>query len=737
MQLYRGARWALGHWMRFERWLLDWFRGREPKLRYTILPFILLSTLLYMRWPDTNYIFDEQEALLANPYVNGKQDLQFWDVIHRDFWGLPPNASIGSYRPIPNIIWRATWSISKHPFVHSLYNLLFHGLNGAMLASFAYAVSKRRLYGWLVGATFVTAGVLTEAVSGIVGIADVLGGIGAVTALLCLRLPATFMAPGVFLCVTFGLFCKESAIVCVPLLPVAAALTAPMLHPHKPSRFGRAILAFLAALSAMVLYVELRKHWFPSPLPSELNEPLPDDAGTLQFLFRDFLVWFHQAPLPTDPVINNPLANAPKADRYAGALRVYWRGLTQVFLPVNLSGDYSYNQEPVPDDVNGWETMAGGVMMLVPPVVGLLLWLRAMATEWRDARRAVPEGPATEAVDALYAERTWSPVGPMMTRLQRRAARWPILAAGIIFTLAGLYLFWRDGHRWWEAEVEWLEVAPRAVAVLCLGIGLTIDGRGSIKRPLTAAGVWPWRHIAPVMLAIGMVWMVVSYFPHSNIPKVLPTVRAERFWYFPVIGSSLAIAVALASVCEPLRGRRLWRWSLPALVCGLFLGTQAQLARRHAAHYTDDLIFWRATKDAVPNSAKAHLNYSVMVGARGDLETRLEESYRALAIAPGWSMANIYTGDTLCRMHRPHDAWPHYKHGFELAPNDRGLISLALQCMHDENILLDYERELRTLSGANTGSWLAYLVDDTLKNHDDHGGVSPDYRPRSYNQGAE
>jgi len=725
------------HWLRFERWLLGWFRRREPKLRYTVLPFLLLTTLLYMRWPDTNYIFDEQEALLANPYVNAKQDLGFWDVVHRDFWGLPPNASIGSYRPIPNVIWRATWVVSKHPFVHSLYNLLFHGLNGALLASFAYAVSKRRLYGWLCGVTFITAAVITEAVSGIVGIADVLGGLGAIAALVCLRMPATLMPAGVFVSITFAFFSKESAIVCVPLIPVVAALTAPMLHPRRPARITRALLAFLAGLSAMVLYVELRKHWFPSPLASELNEPLPDGATTLEFLFRDFLVWFHQAPLPTDPVINNPLANAPKAERYAGALRVYWRGLTQVFLPVNLSGDYSYRQEPVPDQLYGWETLAGAVMLLVPPVAGLLLWFRALWTEWRDAGRAIPVGPATEAIEALHRSRDWSPVKPAMVRLAPQRARWPLLSAGMVLTLAGLFLVVRDGQRWWDVEVEWLDVAPRAVAVLCLGIGLIVDGRASVKRPLDAAGVWPWRHLAPVMVAIALVWTVVSYFPHSNIPKVLPTVRAERFWYFPVIGSSLGIAAGLAALCEPLRGKWIHRWYLPGLVCALFLGTQAQLARRHAMDYTDDLVFWRATKNAVPKSAKAHLNYSVMVGARGDLETRLHESYIALGLAPGWSMANIYTGDTLCRMHRPHEAWPHYRKGFELAPNDRGLISLALQCMHDEDILSDYETELWKLAGENTGSWLAYLVDDTLKNHADQGGVSPDYRPRSYNQGAE
>ena len=66
-----------------------------------------LAFVLFARWPGTNYIFDEQEALLANPYVNATSGLGFWDAIHREFWGLPAKHSVGSYRPIPNLLWRS------------------------------------------------------------------------------------------------------------------------------------------------------------------------------------------------------------------------------------------------------------------------------------------------------------------------------------------------------------------------------------------------------------------------------------------------------------------------------------------------------------------------------------------------------------------------------------------------------------------------------------------------------
>src|SRR4051812_13230290 len=69
------------------RRLRDYFLAADPNFWTAMVPAVALSAVLYTRSLTTNFIFDEQEALLANPYVNG-QNLRFIDVIHRDFWGL-------------------------------------------------------------------------------------------------------------------------------------------------------------------------------------------------------------------------------------------------------------------------------------------------------------------------------------------------------------------------------------------------------------------------------------------------------------------------------------------------------------------------------------------------------------------------------------------------------------------------------------------------------------------------
>ncbi|MET0593734.1 MAG: hypothetical protein ABW133_13605, partial [Polyangiaceae bacterium] len=237
------------------------------------------------------------------------------------------------------------------------------------------------------------------------------------------------------------------------------------------------------------------------------------------------------------------------------------------------------------------------------------------------------------------------------------------------------------------------------------------------------------------VLGVALVWIVVSYFPHSNIPVLLPTVRAERFLYFPAIGSSVILAIYFAAFhaarVHPATRR------LGVAFFTAFFAFQCVSARLHALDYADDLVFWRATKDAAPRSAKAHLNYAVMWGARGHLDTRLDESRIAVALAPQWPMAHVYLGDTLCRLHRSDEAWPNYVEGFKLADNEPNLIALALQCLWDEGAFHPHEEELLQLAEHHPDTWLDFLAKDTVNNGNEHGGVNPKYRPRGYNEGPK
>ena len=624
---------------RAQAWLLglkSYFSDQDPKFLTAFAPAFVLSVLIYVRSPLSNYIFDEQEALLANPYVNGQAG-SFWHAFTRDFWGLPPDRSIGSYRPLPDLVWRALWFVSHRPFLHHWVNVLVHAVNASLVAGLVLLITRRRDTAWLAGVCFLACAVLTEAVTGVVGIADVFGGLFVLGALSLLGCRLWLMSLGVFGAVLLGLFSKESALVAVPLLPWVALVSAPILHPERPRRALRALGAFAASVLALVAYTKFRRHFFPVVSQVDAGVALPASAGALARALSAFLHWFQQPQLPHDPV-NNPLVDADLPHRVAGALRVYARGIGQLIFPWTLSGDYSFPQEPSPTRVIFPESVLGGVLMVVPPLAGIALWVVGLVREARlRAQQTWPSGMASLAAERL---------GPL------------------------------------------------------------------------------------ALVAIGLVWLPVAYFPHSNIPVLLPTIRAERFWYLPAFGSACMLAVLFTQL---LRGR--YKWGSLA-VC-VFLGFQALAARWHAFDYTDDLIFWRATHNAAPRSAKAQLNYSVMLGARGQLDDRLKINAEAMRLAPNWPMAHVYYGDTLCRLKRAEEAWPHYIHGFELAPNDLNLIALGLQCAWEEKIIDRHKDELLALSEKYPGSWLAFLGSDLVYNGVANGGVQKKYRPRAYDEGPK
>ena len=180
-------------------------------------------------------------------------------------------------------------------------------------------------------------------------------------------------------------------------------------------------------------------------------------------------------------------------------------------------------------------------------------------------------------------------------------------------------------------------------------------------------------------------------------------------------------------------------WLAPTLF-GAFSAAQCAAAYRHAMDYRDDVTFWEATKKSRPAERQGAPQLLGDEGRRAAISRCAWRRVKtAIDLAPEWAMARVYTGDTLCRMHRSDEAWEYYKKGFERGPNELSLIALALQCMWDEKELMKHEDELRALAYEERfkGTWLAYLAIDTLDNGEQNKGVDPKYRPRGYNEGPK
>jgi hypothetical protein len=225
-----------------------------------------------------------------------------------------------------------------------------------------------------------------------------------------------------------------------------------------------------------------------------------------------------------------------------------------------------------------------------------------------------------------------------------------------------------------------------------------------------------------------LAWVPATALWTSNALVLLPTVRADRLWYLPMLGFACSLGCLFAWLLESK-----WRRAAGPL-CVATLALQAATARLHALDYNDDLTFWAATAKAAPTSAKAQLNWGVMLGARGDMAGRVERTKRASELAPDWPMAHVYLADAECRRDRAEAAWPSYRRGFDLGANNRALVALGLQCLWDKHAFATHRDELVELATKHPASWLAYLVHEVDVRGTETRGVPERFRPRGYNQ---
>lgn len=157
------------------------------------------------------------------------------------------------------------------------------------------------------------------------------------------------------------------------------------------------------------------------------------------------------------------------------------------------------------------------------------------------------------------------------------------------------------------------------------------------------------RKRSPVV-SFGLLWLIVSYMPVSNLLVPAGFVTAERTLFFPSIGVVLAAGAAaeyLRMHAQPPR-RRLAAAALALLlVAGL-----ARSVDRMRVWKNNDVFFTQLMKDA-PNGYRAHFLYARHVGQKSRLRELELEYRRAIRIFPydagmTLSIADAYTRAGLC-----------------------------------------------------------------------------------------
>jgi tetratricopeptide (TPR) repeat protein len=287
------------------------FVGRWSRSLLWLCPLVVLAAALpYLNALPADFTFDDVGLIRDNAAV---QVLPASGLLAYVYY---PG---GLYRPLTMLTYAANVSLSPAPMGFHLVNVLVH-----VLVSVAVLFLARALLGSIVAAAgaallFAVHPIHTEAVTSVVGRAELLAALGVLVALLAYRRAA----------LDSGL--RRQAWSAVALLAFAAALLA------KESAF--------TALGLLVVV-----HWCvdrSASLRQRIMSLLPFAAVAAGYLALRLAVVGTLGLPEAVGALDNPLAHTDTATRMRTAVIILWQYMEHLTVPIHLSADYSFNQIPL------------------------------------------------------------------------------------------------------------------------------------------------------------------------------------------------------------------------------------------------------------------------------------------------------------------------------------------------------------------------------------------------------
>jgi protein O-mannosyl-transferase len=263
------------------------------------------------------FLLDNDPVILNDPRIRAVTSSH----IHRILTEQYPLGLSGLYRPFTTLSYLFNYAVlgnGTNPAGYHWFNLMLHVVNIALVYALGLAIFEQIPVALLLTAIWGLHPVLTEAVTNIVGRADMLAAFGVLAALLCHRQAlrtrgrrkAAWLA-ALTLAVTVGMFSKEGAIV-------------------------------VAAIIALYDFTFARAASWRSRIPSYAAVTVP----CLIFLYVRAHVLANAAAAPF-PFGDNPLMGAAFWTARLTAVKIIGKYLLLLVWPARLSYDYSYNQIPM------------------------------------------------------------------------------------------------------------------------------------------------------------------------------------------------------------------------------------------------------------------------------------------------------------------------------------------------------------------------------------------------------
>jgi len=282
------------------------------------LGLFFLALLAYANSFDGGFVLDNKALILKDPRLREATAANLNLILQHTYWW--PTGEGGVYRPFTTLTYLFNYAIlgnRDQPLGYHAVNFLLHALNALLVYALAFRFVRRLWPSFFIAALWAVHPVLTEAVTNMVGRADVLAATGLLGGFL-LYLKSTETSggkrwaclAGVVAATAIGVFSKENAVV-LPGLIVVYELT------FRREWSGKPIAGFVATLIPLALMFWQRSLVLAASLPKEV------------------------------PFTDNPIPGASFLDGRLTAFQVLLRYLWLMVWPVRLSADYSWSEIPI------------------------------------------------------------------------------------------------------------------------------------------------------------------------------------------------------------------------------------------------------------------------------------------------------------------------------------------------------------------------------------------------------
>jgi tetratricopeptide (TPR) repeat protein len=291
-------------------------RAIDHRTAVVVLGLAVLVGLAYSNSFGSGFVFDNAFIILNDPRLRAFDWANVKAIFGREYWGAAAHS--GLYRPLTTLTYAFNYAVlgnADQPAGYHAVNLLLHALNAAMAFAWARRVLSDVRAAAVTAAIFAVHPLATEAVTNIIGRADLLATSFVLLALLVNESPRERLSAlgtaSMGAAALLGMLCKESVAVLPGLMLLADHASA------RPRPFSRRWPGYAAVVLAIALVLCLR------PLVMTTLEDADQNATDNPIVMGDF--WTGRLT----------------------AIKVLGYYLARFFWPARLSCDYSFDQIPL------------------------------------------------------------------------------------------------------------------------------------------------------------------------------------------------------------------------------------------------------------------------------------------------------------------------------------------------------------------------------------------------------